>query len=72
VHVACRKLWLGNNCLKQLPDSLCRIQNLRQLFVEDNQLTALPAGLEALQLQSLKVQNNPFISPLPDWVLKLQ
>jgi Leucine-rich repeat (LRR) protein len=58
--------------LKKLPDSLCQITNLLQLFVEDNKLTELPAGLEALPLQNLKVQNNPFLSPLPDWVLRLQ
>lgn len=67
-----RKLWLANNRLKQLPDSLCDVQNLMHLFVEDNMLSHLPEGLDALPLKKLKVQNNPFVNPTPAWVLRLQ
>lgn len=69
---ACRKLWLGNNRLKKLPDSLCDMPNLLQLFVQDNELTELPAHLDSLPLESIKTQNNPFVAPIPEWVLKLQ
>lgn len=42
------------------------------LFVEDNKLEDLPDGLDSLPLQKVKVQNNPFVNPVPDWVFRLQ
>lgn len=55
---------LEDNMIKRLPDSICKLLNLRQLWVSNNQLQALPQTLSAMpNLKQLKARQN-FISSL--------
>lgn len=67
----CRKLWLGNNLLEELPSSIGGCASLKHLFVEDNKLQRLPDTLAQLKLEKLNMRGNPLTS-MPDWVLAVQ
>lgn len=55
----CSKLWLGNNQLTELPEAICQLNALQQLFVEGNKLQHLPPGLASMpSLQRVYVAGN--------------
>lgn len=51
-------LALGSNKLTSLPDEICELSNLRELYVADNQITVLPP-LDKLKLKTLCIHTNP-------------
>ncbi|MBI2792486.1 MAG: hypothetical protein HYX61_11055 [Gammaproteobacteria bacterium] len=54
---------LEDNMIKRLPDSICKLFNLRQLWVSNNQLQALPQTLAAMpNLKQLKARQNFILS----------
>jgi Leucine-rich repeat (LRR) protein len=63
----CRKLWLGNNQLECLPDSMCRLVNLKHLFLEGNMLESIPECLSQIALEKLQISGNP-LTHVQNWV----
>jgi internalin A len=54
-----RRLFLGNNQLRELPAALCELEQLQYLYLGDNQLQELPNKFGALRdLQWLWLHNN--------------
>ena len=56
-------LGFSHNQLTHLPDSICHLTSLTDLYVDNNQLPCLPDWIANLTtLTYLSVHNNPFTS----------
>ncbi|WP_309742069.1 leucine-rich repeat domain-containing protein [Chamaesiphon sp. OTE_20_metabat_361] len=65
------KLWLANNQLTSLPESIGSLSNLNILYVWGNQLTSIPKSISNLtNLSILDLSGNQF-SYLPDSICNL-
>jgi len=54
-----RTLYLDRNRLRELPDSISKLQKLHSLDLTDNKLTKLPKSIQFLsQLRHLRIQKN--------------
>lgn len=61
-----RELYVSNNRLKTLPNSIGQLKNLRLLNLSDNLLKILPSSLGQLtKLTSIDVSRNPNLKVLP-------
>lgn len=60
-----------NRGLSALPESIYNLQNIKRLFLRDNELKALPSGIGKLtSLENLDVFNNQ-IESLPESICEL-
>ncbi len=56
------ELYLCNNQLTRIPESIGNLTNLTRLSLNDNQLTNLPEGIENLsKLTELYLEGNPLV-----------
>lgn len=64
-------LYLGGNCLQQVPSELAHLDQLKALVLCDNQIQSIPQQLTRLtQLRSLQLHNNQ-LETLPQDLVKL-
>ena len=63
-------LRLNGNKLTQIP-SLDNLENLRRIYLRDNNLTAVPEGLKNLpRLTDIDLSGNSQIKEVPEWLAK--
>lgn len=66
-----QELYLEHNKLKTLPDSLCKLVNLKTLTLSHNKLKHLPEDIGLLKsLHTLNIEENP-VTKLPKSFYKL-
>jgi len=65
-----RSLWLDDNQLTELPESIGNLTKLKKLYLSSNQLTELPESIGNLtKLEWLRLNDNPWEKPVPKKII---
>ena len=58
-------IFTRNNNLTKISKNISKLQNLKELMLQDNKLSLLPPTLpQVKELEILKLENNPWIEPI--------
>ena len=55
------KLSLRSNVISLLPKSMKSLTNLKELYVEDNEIQDIPKVIGNLELERIAIQKNPLL-----------